>query len=265
MATEPQRSKKILNFSLIENARSFIIEALSKAIAAEKTPPEWKFAILHLVQAIELSLKELLKAQHPILIYKNVDKPKFTVSLEEALIRLKQIASFEPTKEEVTALEFAANVRNEIVHHEFKADPAELKAAFARLFGFLADFHRTHMDFPLEEKIPKALWLDGLKIKAYGEELFRRAKVRLDAEQLDDSCMIECPKCGWRALTAFGNRQDTCYVCDHSTSLAVCSRCDMVMLFEEAEDMEGKEYCRSCLEYITDDYWHDSAKEGRLR
>jgi hypothetical protein len=25
----------------------------------------------------------------------------------------------------------------------------------------------------------------------------------------------------------------------------------------------GKEYCRNCLEYITDDYWHDSAKEGR--
>ncbi len=261
MTPPPNRTKRILELSLIENARSFVTEALSKAVAAEQEPKQWKFAILHLVQAIELSLKELLKQQHPVLIFKNVDRPELTVSLNEALGRLKRITSFEPTPAELKALQFAANVRNEIVHHEFKADPAELKPAFARLFGFLVDFHRTHFDFTIEEKVPETLWFDGIKIKAYGEELFQRAAARLAADNLNDDSLVECPKCGWRALSAFGDRAEVCYVCEHVTSLVVCDRCNHIMLSGEEEEFGDKSYCRSCLEYVTDDYWHDSAKE----
>ncbi len=258
--TAPNRPKKILELSLIENAHSFVSEALAKAVAAEQSPGQWKFAILHLVQAIELSLKELLKQQHPVLIYKNVDKPDLTVSLEGALQRLKQVTSFELKPDESKALIFAAKVRNEIVHHEFKADPAELKPAFARLFGFLVDFHRAHFDYTIEEKVPKALWFDGLKIKEYGEELYRRAKVRLKADHVED-CVISCPKCGWRALPGFGDNAERCYVCSHVTALETCDRCQAVMLRGEGNEHGDKTLCQSCLEYVTDDYWHDSAKE----
>ena len=260
----PKRPREILELNLLENAHSFVCEALAKAIAAEQSPQQWKFAILHLVQAIELSLKELLKQQHPILIYKSVDKPDTTVSLEGALGRLKLLTSFAPTEDELNALQFSARVRNEIVHHEFKADAAELKPAFARLFGFLVDLHRTHFDYTIEEVVPKPLWLDGVKIKEYGEELYRRAKVRLAADNLDDDCLIDCPKCGWRALSGFGDQAERCYVCGHVTALAVCDRCNCVMLWGEEEESGEKTYCRSCFEFINDDYWHDAAKEGGL-
>ncbi len=261
MSTAPKYPpKKVLELTLIENAHSFVVEALAKAVAAELAPEQWKFAILHLVQAIELSLKELLKQQHPILIYKNVDKPEFTVSLEGALMRLKQIVAFELKPDELKALQFAAKVRNEIVHHAFKVDPAELKPAFARIFGFLVDFHRTHCDYTIEEKVPKSLWLDGVKIKEYGEELFRRAETRIKADALED-CVITCPKCGWRALPGFGDEAERCYVCTHVTHLEICDRCNEIMLWGEGNEHGDKTLCQSCLEYVTDDYWHDSAKE----
>jgi HEPN domain-containing protein len=73
--------KTPLQLNLLDNAQSIIIEALRKVVVAEKDHSEWKFAILHVLQAIELSLKELLRLQHRILIYTNVDKPEHTVSL----------------------------------------------------------------------------------------------------------------------------------------------------------------------------------------
>jgi|GEM_PF-1590142 len=261
MATPSSSPKPTLELSLVENARSFVIEALAKAVAAETDPVQWKFAILHVVQAIELSLKELLKQQHPILVYRNVDKPgDFTVTLEGALARLKHAAGFEPNSDELKALQFAAKVRNEIVHHEFKADPAELKPAFARLFGFLADFHRSHCDFALDEKVPKNLWFDGVKIKEYGEELFRRAHLRIKADEVEDR-VIDCPKCGWRALPGDGDHAERCYVCEHATALKVCDRCNIVLPAAEANEHGEMSLCYSCLEYVTDDYWHDSTKE----
>ena len=253
--------KKQLELNLLENAHSFAVEALKKAVAAETAHDEWKFAVLHVVQAIELSLKELLRLQHPVLIYSNVDKPGHTVTLEQSLIRLKRLTSFEPTEDEKKAIDLAAALRNDIVHHEFKTDAATLKPAFAHLFAFLVDFHRDHLEDPLDDHIPEVLWISGIRVREYGQELFRRAKARLAVEGLEDDC-IACPKCGWRALTAFGDQQETCYVCGLITHLAVCKRCQKVMLWGEHEEFGDGEYCDSCVEYLSDDYWHDRAKEG---
>lgn len=262
MSALPNLPKKTLELNLVENARSFVVEALAKAVAAEQDPVQWKFAILHVVQAIELSLKELLRQQHPVLVYKNVDKPAdFTVSLEGALARLKNVASFEPSADEMKALQFAAKVRNAIVHHEFKADPAELKPAFARLFGFLVDFHRDHCDFALDDQVSKSLWLDGVKIKEYGEELFLRAQARMKADQVENS-VISCPKCGWRAISGLGDRAERCYVCQHVTQLDVCARCDSTVLSTDVVEHGEKKLCYKCFEFVTADYWHESAKEG---
>lgn len=253
--------KKALELNLLENARSFVVEALRKAVAAESAQDEWKFAILHVVQAIELSLKELLRLQHPILIHTNVDKPGHTVSLEQSLSRLKRLTSFEPSEDEKKAITLAAALRNDIVHHEFKTDAATLKPAFAHLFAFLVDFHRDRIGEPLDDHVPKDLWISGIKVREYGEELFRRAEARLVAEGLDNDC-IACPRCGWRALTAFGEHPESCYVCGNVEHLVTCDRCQKVMIWGDHEEYGDGEYCYSCVEYLSDDYWYDSAKEG---
>ena len=150
-----------LNLSLLENAINFAEDALSNAVVAEEAPPRWKFAILSLVQAIELSLKELLRRQHPYLIYTNVDKPDKTVGIEQATTRLRNIAGVNLTTDESSALRTAVNVRNSVVHHHVDEALADLKLVFARLLGFLNDFHRKHLDEALQDAIDDELWRAG--------------------------------------------------------------------------------------------------------
>ena len=53
---------KPIRMSLLENAYDFLNESLRSAGRAEAEPHAWKFAVLNLVQAIELLLKARLQA-----------------------------------------------------------------------------------------------------------------------------------------------------------------------------------------------------------
>src|SRR3954465_8786953 len=78
-----------IQLSLLENSHAFLREAVSKALVATSDIRHWQFAILNLVQSLELSLKAALKAIHPVLVYEEVDNPKNTVTLMRALRRLE--------------------------------------------------------------------------------------------------------------------------------------------------------------------------------
>ena len=248
-----------LKLTLEDNAISFAEESLSNAIVAKESPQRWKFAILSLVQAIELSLKEVLRREHSFLIYSNVDKPKNTVGIEQATHRLNTIAGIEITEDDRKAIKAAVRARNNIIHHQVDESVTELKLLFARLLGFLDEFHGKHIDEPIHEKIDDELWRTGAKIKEYGEELFRRAKIQMEKDEISEECLVTCPMCGWDALCAFEPKQDTCYVCGWIETLGICERCNTVLLPDEQEEHYGKTYCYDCLCHITDDYWYEQS------
>lgn len=248
-----------LKLSLSENAVSFAEDALSNAVLADARPERWKFAILGLVQSIELSLKELLSRQHPFLVYKDVDNPKNTVGIEQAASRLRSIADVHLTSDESAALKTAVAIRNCVVHYQVDASLADLKLVFSRLLGFLNDFHRKHLDEPLQDAVDSDLWSAGAKLQEYGSELFRRALARMAEDKIDDDVTIPCPNCGWKALTPFDPHPERCYVCGSCESLSVCDRCQMIMLTGDDHEHSGKSYCWDCLCYVTDDYWYEQA------
>ena len=257
---------KKIKLSLSENALSFFEEALSNAVTAEEHPKRWKFALLSIVQAIELSLKELLRLQHPFLIFKDVDKPSKTVTLDQAILRLQRIANLKITSDDRRAVTFASEVRNNIIHYQIETEITQLKLTFSRLLGFICDFYREHLEYDLNYEINEELWQSGVAIREYGQELYRRAKARLKSEGLNDfKDVITCPKCGWDSLVAFGDHSDTCYVCGNVEELIICERCNKIMLAIEDEESEemgkigGKYYCWDCFVYLTDDYWYEQS------
>lgn len=254
---EPTMTRLTLN--LEQNAASFAEEALSNAVVADENPARWKFSIMALVQSIELSLKEILRREHPALIHINVDKPGKTVGIELATHRLKNICKIEISKDDNAAIKAAVKARNNIVHHQVDESVDELKLLFSRLLAFLNHFHDRHIDTPLHDKIDDRLWRSGVKIQEYGQEVFSRAQEQMAEDEIDEDCLIECPMCGWKALCAYDPKQDTCYVCGWIESVRVCSRCNEVMLEGEHEEHGGKDYCYDCLCYITDDYWYEQS------
>ena len=249
-----------LKLNLRENAIDFLEDALSNAVVAEEVPRRWKFAVLSVVQAIELSLKQLLIDVHPLFVYTNIDNPDKTVTLDQAVSRLKHVADLKLSKEEDQALKLAKETRHKIVHHEVDENIEELKLAFAKLLAFLSEFYDSQFDTPLHDEIEDELWHSGIKIKQHGKELLKKATKKIEQNiNKNYEIVINCPSCGWEAMLVNEDNEGFCYMCGHHEQLYFCDRCHCMMIDGEQEEEHGKVYCISCLDYISSDYWYEQS------
>lgn len=146
------------NISLIENSYSFINEAIVNSRRSKRNHKYLPFAILHLIQGLELLLKHALREEHPILIYENIDKPTNTVSLSQCLLRLKNIANVNIDEKEDKIINRAISQRNKIVHFEYEINPFHQKSVFIELFEFVHYFHKKHFGSELHDHIDEKLW-----------------------------------------------------------------------------------------------------------
>jgi hypothetical protein len=146
-----------LRMNLLENAYDSINESLRKTIEAESNPGAWKFALLTIVQAIELLLKERLYREHRLLVYENVDKPTRTVTLGLAFERLNKLG-VGLARSEVANVKRAMDLRNDIQHYEFEMVVSEARNHYSRLFEFATAFHHHHLGGELHTQIHPSLW-----------------------------------------------------------------------------------------------------------
>jgi hypothetical protein len=160
---------KHLEMDLLENAYDFLNESFRAARRARQQGRAWKFAIVNLVQAIELLLKERLRREHEALIYENVDKRRNTVSLGQAVMRLDGLG-IALTPRERNAIEKARTWRDRITHHEFQLPVYEAKAVYSRLFEFATTFHSEHLGGELHAYVEQTHW----KKEAELMEFFQR-------------------------------------------------------------------------------------------
>ncbi len=237
-----------IKLSLIENAHDFLNHSLSQAIVAEESAENWKYAILHLVQAIELSLKDRLRREHPSLIYRNIDKPKETVSLEYAAGRLQKLANAKFKEKDLEIISLASDYRNQIVHYEFSFRKEEIKSIYATLLGFLQSFTNIHYGKQLDEIIEEEIWKEAVQILEYAKELQVRAEERFKSENIDSTLIIKCRRCYQQAFV-IQDDIETCYVCGKVDDIVVCSACQGYFYYDEVESL-GRDsddlYCEKC-------------------
>lgn len=246
-----------MDLDLLRNATDFVDEALVNASEAETSPIRWKFAILNLIQAIELSLKEALWREHEWLVFRNIDKRTQTVSLEEAVERLTSLKQVKLSKDDIAALRLAIEKRNLIVHYKVTISPAALKPAFAKLLGLLSDIYANQLSTSLQAEVNVEKWRLALRIRDYAEEIQKRSLPRY----ADNVRVVECPECGWRTLALNEDNEGECGVCLTKEDFILCDRCDCAIIRGMEGQEAGRNYCRACFEYVSDDYWHDSARE----
>jgi len=158
--------------SLIENSHNFLNQSLRHYRMTSRNVHEWPFAILHLTQSIELMLKEALRSTHPVLIFEDIDKPKFTVSLETALTRLERVSRVAVGEKEKFVIRKAADYRNRVVHYEFELNGFECKKIFAQLFEFIHFFHSKYLSRETHEHIAKDLWPTEARLMSYFRKKF---------------------------------------------------------------------------------------------
>jgi hypothetical protein len=142
-----------VQLTLRESAYDFVNAAIREAESADDDQKRWKFAIVHIAQALELILKARLSREHELLVRVNVDRPgRLTVGFDQALGRLAQCGV---TLDEsvLRRLRSARDLRNDIVHFAVKATTDELKAAFIDLFEFTHVFHLEELGEELHDHI----------------------------------------------------------------------------------------------------------------
>jgi hypothetical protein len=147
----------MLKMNLLQNAYDFLNSSLYYATMATEDVNAWKFAIINLVQATELSYKECLRRIHPVLVYEDIDKRNRTVSLALALKRLTDIACVIDAKDKYV-VDQALKWRNDMMHYEIHASVDELTGHYSLLFEHLTSFHLNQLSSELHTHIKSDYW-----------------------------------------------------------------------------------------------------------
>ena len=202
----PNRNKQKqihLRLSLRENAYGFLNQSLKHYRQTPRRPQEWPFALLHITQCLELLLKQLLKEINPILIYEDIDRPKRTVSVEQALARLEIIGvAFE--EKEKRNIKTAVEYRNLAVHWEVAINKFEWKNVYAQLFEFVHFFHHKHLKSDIHKHVEKRNWPIEARLMSYFNKNFVIYNgVEMHKDTPKDILRAQQQPHLWLGLTAF--------------------------------------------------------------
>ena len=234
-------STNTIHLSLLDNSHAFLREAVRKALAAQTDIAEWQFAIIALVQSLELSLKAMLHAVHPILVFDNIDAPKHMVSPLQALRRLENdaIASVHISQTERRKIENAIAFRNRVTHSEFELKAEYASAKFFEMLAFVIYFQGRHLGTEVEDVVGIRDLDAVLAIAKDMHELVEKAERRIEEEEIDSDWIWECPNCGHYTFVA-QDGIETCYACRQMITLVVCSHCDRPQFEWQMESFDGE-------------------------
>jgi hypothetical protein len=264
-----------INLTLLDNSHAFLNEAVIYAVSAQDDVRKWQFAVLNLVQSLELSLKSLLHSVHPVLIFENIDKPKNTVSPLQAFDRLNSsyISGDDFSQEERKRITTALDLRNQMMHSEFTLKPEYAAAKFFEIFSFITLFQARHFKCEVEDIITNDKFFEISEIKRGMKELYEIELKRILSENISDELIIDCSNCGNRTFVVEDNI-NTCYACRNSEDVTECSKCKGIVLEANLHDFsdhldigmeEGQgfvmgnfgydyfEACSECLDGIIED------------
>lgn len=272
-----------LEYSMLDNCLSFIKQAADNAVMAQNDIDKWPFAILNLVQAVELSLKEALFRIHPVLIFDNINQPKHTISATTALVRLENpyISKLKLEEHQKTKFKKAIGLRNQIIHFQFNLTKDQAISRFSEVFAFLVYFLGRHLDIEIDEVIPIEQFTTLIEVEKCFHELKVKAIQRIQEENISPEWVLPCPYCGEETFVVEDNR-NVCFLCRETAETSECPQCGMLCLSSEMIDFshlidsdydEGQEQiynnygysdfyaCPDCIEKVREDIEQQRAEE----
>ncbi len=218
---------------LLNNSVSYFREAVSYAQQDEPDTNQWKFAIVNVVQAMELAFKERIRRVHPVLIWESVDKKDKSVSMRSALARLTDptMGGIAISTNDQQKIIKAVDLRNELIHFEFDHEHDHIEGKFAEIFSFLIFFYREHLEMETSEFVDEAQHQRIIRIVRARAELKERARAYIKAEGFIDVWI--CPACDESTFVASDHQ---CCFCHHKENVVECATCGREALSSELID-----------------------------
>ena len=206
-----------MEFDLVQNALHSLSEAMSYYHEADETAnaDKYKFCILLSAHCAELLIKELLRRNHPSLVFEDIDKIKRitddvdaqTVGYKLAMQRAKNLCGVDFQQYENYLAELGA-VRNRVQHYKCTIDGVYYKRLMSQVFSaieylFLDVLHLHFEDFEdvIDSRDVSFLHEDANAFAARKNDLRKefesgnatRYRIEYDNGHILD---IPCPTCG---------------------------------------------------------------------
>lgn len=195
MKRQEMKDKSVLKLSLLENAFDFLNCSLDFFVRArnQDSQKEWKFAILNIVHAIELLLKERLRREHELLIYANIDKYKPisrqtpTVTWQVLIERIKYVLGNDLEKIDAGRIDKARELRNQMVHYDIELHFPEIYHEYANLWNFVREFTEKILGENFSQRINTELQVENDDLGAlFYEEIVYYNSIFMAKELKDD-------------------------------------------------------------------------------
>ena len=152
---------------------SFYLEGYSKP------PPVYgyKFAVLNLIQGLELVLKSYLHDKTDISIFRG--NKGHTINLHEAVKNVVEINAGIFNPQERALIEASSDIRNEMQHYEFIYEASEIRQLTRELYFLVAKIVKSLFDIELYKHFEFNQWTESddrvtdiirnLKLRLYHE------------------------------------------------------------------------------------------------
>jgi predicted RNA-binding Zn-ribbon protein involved in translation (DUF1610 family) len=235
---------KSIKFSLKQNAIDSLVHGIEHFVNSNE-PSDFKYAILHIAQSVELFLKERLAQEHFLLIY---SKPEYckndskTVTLEESLGRL-EASQIKIDSQAVHSFKEIQKLRNQIQHYEVELDKKNTTIILGRTLKYLEIFLDTELNLAVENILTKEQFISYADIVYSYKDLEKIIQKRINEllptgkERLDYSVHY-CPNCGNNSII-YPNPQEEeygiveCLFCFEKFDAIVCDRCGSLVFEKE--------------------------------
>lgn len=248
--------RKALNYKLLENGIDSIKHGVEHFIEGDKDPWNFKYAVLHVFQGIELILKEKLFRVNPLLIYANIDQrindSSRTITFDKLIARLENLG-VKLSKTHLETCKEIQVVRNRIEHRDVSFNVDEVQSLIGESIKFLIDFLKSELNDNLQNRVEEQKYKILVKMIDYYEERLRIAQReieeylnRLDPKDASLYEKVSCPECFNETVLLPPGRLGTvrCYYCGEEFYAEECARCGTIVLIEhESEDVV---FCENC-------------------
>jgi hypothetical protein len=219
-----------------------------------------KHAILNVFHAIELFLKEKLSRVHPLLIFKNIDKPvsddSSTVGFNEIITRFKNLGIQLDHDQEIVLKELQRR-RNVIEHHKFIPDESHYYV-IGKALKFIYYFIPEHLLCDLEDHLDEDIYTQARKVildyderlsdaKKKIQEIIENGKGHSDVDKIHTST---CPICRNHTVVINSDKGDFCFFCYEEIDIEYeeLKKCDCCLNYFIDDEMSGCGYCLECLD-----------------
>lgn len=202
-----------VEFSLVENALDFILEASIRLSSVPTDPRGLKYAVLHLCAGIDLVLKERLRQEHWSLVFQDIGKANkqdyetgsfISVNSKECVVRLKGVCGISIGDGHTKAIDALRQKRNRLEHFGLIESAASIKGNAAETLKFVLAFAREELG-----ELPKPSLELMNQIQQYSSEFEEYvAQVMEEISPLLAKCnlVLTCPRCSKETLTLEGER-----------------------------------------------------------